>query len=426
MSASYQEAIQYLYQQLPTYHLIGAKAYKADLTNALALCRWVGNPQHTFKTVHVAGTNGKGSSSHMLAAILQCAGYKTGLYTSPHLKDFTERIKINGHDIEQNFVTEFVEQIKPAMAEIKPSFFELTVAMAFQYFASRQIDVAVIEVGLGGRLDATNIIDPEISLITNIGYDHMDILGNTLPEIAYEKAGIIKPNRPVVISEKQDEVEQVFRKQAEKQLAPISFANDVIQSKWLNTEVLEINSQQFNAHLTPELKGRYQAKNVAGVVTTSLEMRKLGWKIPDEAIARGINQTVSITGLKGRWQVLQHNPLVICDTGHNAEGIQQLVAHSETLPHQNLHWVFGMVKDKNHDKVLAILPKHAQYYFCQAKIERAMDAEALCQLASTYGLQGMVVRDVNEAITKARSLSSSNDLILVGGSTFVVAEVNNL
>lgn len=426
MEGAYKAALDFLYTQLPVYHLIGAKAYKKDLTNTIALCQILHNPQKKFKTIHVAGTNGKGSSSHMLAAILQSAGYRTGLYTSPHLKDFSERIKINGAGIDPKFVVEFVNRMKPAMADIQPSFFELTVAMAFEYFALNQVDLAVIEVGLGGRLDSTNIIQPEISLITNIGFDHMDILGNTLPEIASEKAGIIKQNTPVIISEHQPEIEDVFRKKAHALNSTIVFAAHEVVCHSLANGELSIQSNAFNGLLNPELKGRYQIKNVRGVIATASKMIELGWSIKPIDIENGVNKTVSLTGLKGRWQILQHNPLVVCDTGHNAEGILELIEQIALTPHAELHWVFGMVKDKSPEKVLSILPKQAHYYFCQAKIERALDASVLLNLATEKGLAGVAVADVNEALSMALRASKPQDLIMVGGSTFVVAEIDGL
>lgn len=414
-----------MYTQLPVYHHIGPKAYKKDLTNTIKLCGHLSNPQTKFKSVHIAGTNGKGSSSHMLAAILQSAGYKTGLYTSPHLKDFTERIKVNGKDIEQDFVVDFVNKMQGAMVAIQPSFFELTVAMAFEYFVRDQVDIAVIEVGLGGRLDSTNIITPEVSLITNIGYDHMDILGDTLPEIAFEKAGIIKQNVPVIISERQEEVKAVFNQKAFHENSPLTFASDAIHTEWKG-EKLAVDSANFKIVLNPQLKGSYQSKNIAGVMQTALVMRSLGWRLTDDAIAKGIDNTVSITGLKGRWQILQLKPQIVCDTGHNAEGIAELVAQIKRTPHKTLRWVFGVVKDKDPDRVLSILPKNGVYYFCQAKIERALNAEKLAELARKKGLECKAVADVNEAIALAKSECHTDDLIMIGGSTFVVAEVENL
>jgi dihydrofolate synthase / folylpolyglutamate synthase len=424
MLRSYQETIEYLYGQLAVYHLIGPQAYKADLTNTMELCRFLDNPQTKFKTVHVAGTNGKGSSSHMLAAIFQAAGYKTGLYTSPHLKDFSERIKINGKEIDHDFVVEFTTKMDAPMKSIKPSFFELTVAMAFEYFALNKVDIAIIEVGLGGRLDSTNIIQPELSLITNIGYDHMDILGNTLPEIAFEKAGIIKRNTPVVVSERQPEVASVFLEKAKKENAPVEFAVDHVQ--WLPNGLMKVVTSDFSETLDPQLKGAYQSKNIAGVIASALKLRDRGWKISNTAIVAGINQVVSLTGLKGRWQIIRQKPMVVCDTGHNAEGIQELINQIKQTPHRTLRWVFGVVKDKNPDRVLSILPKEAQYYFCCAKIQRAMDAGELNNMAQTHGLTGKVIPDVNEALNNAIADSDVDDLIMVGGSTFVVAEVNDL
>lgn len=426
MDSLYHEALNFLYSQLPVYHHIGPAAYKKDLTNTLQLCALLDNPQHKFKSVHITGTNGKGSSSHIIAAILQSAGYRTGLYTSPHLKDFSERIKINGIQINKNYVVDFVNKMKSAMAEIKPSFFELTVAMAYEYFALEKINIGVIEVGLGGRLDSTNIIMPEVSLITNIGYDHVDILGNTLQEIAFEKAGIIKPGVPVVISERQPEVENVFIKKAKECVSPIFFASDtckVIASKSGEMKI-EYGGSLFT--FEPELKGIYQSKNILGVLQTIMILRDCGFSIPNSAIVNGINNTITLTGLNGRWQKIKDKPMVICDTAHNAEGILELLKQIEMIPHQKLRWVFGMVKDKSPDKVLSLLPAKAKFYFCQAKIPRAMDADEILERALAKGLVGIVVRDVNDALGLAISESQPDDLIMVGGSTFVVGEVEGV
>jgi dihydrofolate synthase / folylpolyglutamate synthase len=425
MKNAYNETIQLLYSQLPVYHHIGPAAYKKDLTNTLELCALLDNPQRKFKSIHVAGTNGKGSSSHMLAAILQTAGYKTGLYTSPHLKDFSERIKINGTEIKKDFVVAFAAKMQSAMEKIRPSFFELTVAMAFEYFAQEKVDIAVIEVGLGGRLDSTNIIDPEVSLITNIGFDHMDILGDTLPEIASEKAGIIKPGRPVIISERQPEVENVFIAKAKESASPICFASDLVTAKKFDNGNVIVQWQLGKDSLTlsPALKGLYQLKNIKGVVQAVLILKTLGYTISDESVVVGINNTTDLTGLKGRWQKINDRPLTICDTAHNAEGLSEIVKQIKITPYKNLKWVLGMVSDKPHEKILSFLPTDAQYYFCQAKIPRAMDAEKLSHLAARFGLKGKVVRDVNEALNTARKESSEDDLIMVGGSTFVVGEV---
>lgn len=426
MLKSYEETINFLYAQLPVFHHIGPAAYKKDLTNTLSLCSFLNNPHQKFKTVHVAGTNGKGSSSHMLAAVLQSAGYKTGLYTSPHLKDFTERIRINGAGIDKGFVVDFVNRMMGTLDEIKPSFFELTVAMAFEYYAREKVDIAVIETGLGGRLDSTNVITPEVSLITNIGYDHMDILGDTLQKIASEKAGIIKPNVPIVVSERQPEVEQIFIDKALSGNSEIHFASDEVKVVLEAPGRFKVSSSDMDFKLNPDLKGAYQLKNIAGVLQTCTVLRAKGFTIPDSAIAAGINTSASLTGLKGRWQKISDKPLVICDVGHNAEGIAEVLNQIKLTPHKKLHWVFGVVKDKSPEKVLGILPQDASYYFCQAKIPRAMDAKKLAELASQFGLSGKVVPDVNHAIQLAKQASNSDDLIIVGGSTFVVAEVNEI
>jgi len=423
---NYQDTLQFLYSQLPVYHHIGPAAYKNDLSNTLELCALLGNPQHKFKSVHVTGTNGKGSSSHMLAAILQSAGYKTGLYTSPHLKDFAERIKINGIEIKKDFVVDFVNRMKPAMEKIKPSFFELTVAMAFQYFAMEKVDIAIVEVGLGGRLDSTNIIDPEVSLITNIGLDHTDILGDTLQKIASEKAGIIKRRKPAVISERQLDVEKIFLDKATEMNSDLYWASDMISLERNDSAKMQVQSNEISIAIEPDLKGLYQEKNIAGVVQTALVMRKLGYQVPDAAIVNGINNTVKLTGLKGRWQKISNAPVVICDTAHNAEGILEIIKQVRFTPHKKLRWVFGMVKDKSPEKVLSILPTDAQYYFCQANIPRALNAIKLLNMAKEKGLSGVAVQDVNDALSLANQESSADDLIMVGGSTFVVAEVDGL
>lgn len=423
---TYQESIDFLYASIPAYHRVGPIAYKGDLTNIIELCKTLGHPETRFKSIHVAGTNGKGSSSHMLAAILQSAGLKTGLYTSPHLKDFTERIRINGVPIAMERVAFFVEQSQLWLEAIKPSFFELTTAMAFQYFAEQEVDIAVIETGLGGRLDSTNIIQPLCSLITNIGFDHTDILGNTLQTIAAEKAGIIKANTPIVISERQPETEAVFLKKAELEQADLFFATDSIQVKVEPDAAMMAPVFGKAIRLVPELKGLYQQKNIAGVLKTVEVLHALGISIPSQAIESGINKTVTLTGLKGRWQTLNQSPLVIADTAHNAEGLAALVQQITLTPHEKLHWVFGMVGDKDPNRVLSILPKSAHYYFCQAKIERALPAVQLQTKALEFGLLGEVVPDVNAALLRAKANSHPEDLIMVGGSTFVVAELNEL
>ncbi|MCU0419924.1 MAG: bifunctional folylpolyglutamate synthase/dihydrofolate synthase [Cyclobacteriaceae bacterium] len=424
---TYPQTLDYLYQSLPMFQRVGAVAYKKDLTNTLALCQVLDNPHQKFKTIHVAGTNGKGSSSHMLAAILQSAGYKTGLYTSPHLKSFTERIKVNGADVSQTFVTDFVARVKPALERIKPSFFETTVAMAFDYFAAQRVDVAVIEVGLGGRLDSTNVITPVLSLITNISLDHQDLLGDTLPQIALEKAGIIKPHVPVVVSQRQAEVQAVFSTRATQQHAELVFASDHYelepagQGYRVKQEGVEVIDP-----LVPDLKGNYQQKNIPGVLASCQVLRQQGFAVSWHHIKTGIENTQSLTGLKGRWQTLRNHPRVICDTAHNEDGIRQVVEQLVKTPHQNLWMVIGMVKDKDISSVLALLPVNAHYFFCQAHIPRALDAHALANQARAYGLRGRVVADVNTAVQEATQMAAAGDLIFVGGSTFVVAELAGL
>ncbi len=429
---SYQQVLDYLYQSLPMFQRVGAVAYKPDLSNTVALCNALGNPENKFKSIHVAGTNGKGSSSHMIAAILQSAGYRTGLYTSPHLKDFTERIRINGVPVSQKFVIDFVNRVKPTLEMIKPSFFETTVAMAFEYFVEQQVDVAVIEVGLGGRLDSTNVITPLVSLITNISWDHMDLLGDTLPKIAAEKAGIIKPKVPTIVSERQLEVDLVFEEKAKSIGSSLTFASDKFVVKPLGDGEFEVSSDSEKSVYELDLKGDYQQKNLAGVLAVVNELKKLEvdhqkyFVISDENIAKGLMHVTELTGLKGRWQKLGTWPLIICDTGHNEAGIREILKQIQKQKFGRLHIVLGMVKDKDIQKILKLLPVEAHYYFCQAKIPRAMAAEELKALASQFSLQGEVISDVNEAILKAKQNASTSDMIFIGGSTFVVAEINEL
>lgn len=431
MFTSYEEVLAYLYASVPVFQRVGASAYKADLTNTLKLCTAVNNPQSKFRSIHVAGTNGKGSTAHMLASILQSSGYKTGLYTSPHLKDFTERIRINTAEVDTEFVVDFVNRIKPTIDEIKPSFFEVTVAMAFDYFASRQVDVAVIEVGLGGRLDSTNIITPELSIITNIGWDHTDLLGDSLQKIAYEKAGIIKLGIPVVVSEKQKEVEQIFIETSHQNNSTLYFAGDDYTVEWKSHDEQQVltawkKKQIFFEGLSFPLQGFYQQKNVTGVLKAVEVLDTLGFSIRHQSLLDGLTNVIRNTGLKGRWQKLGDNPLMICDTGHNVDGMHELIRQIQVQKFDTLHMVIGMVKDKDISKVLALLPQHARYYFCQANIPRALDATLLAEQAKKVGLNGIVIRDVNDAIRKARSAASLNDFIFIGGSTFVVAEIENL
>lgn len=426
---NYAQTIEYLYAKLPMFQRIGEKAYKKDLHNTLALCEFLGNPHLKFKSIHIAGTNGKGSSSHFLAAILQSAGYKTGLYTSPHLKNFTERIKINGQEADEQFIIDFVVKAQGIMDKVQPSFFELTTAMMFDYFAQNQVDIAVIETGLGGRLDSTNVITPEVSLITNISYDHQNILGDTLAQIAFEKSGIIKSHIPCVISELQTEIASVFNQKANNTQSNIYFASE--EYKVVNTpltltppkEEITIlkNNEVFLDNLTCELKGTYQSKNLCGVLKT-VELLK-NYHIEKEHIRQGIEQVVTLTGLKGRWQKLGEKPLIICDTGHNEGGIQEVIKQLSKVVYKKLHFVYGAVNDKDLSKILALLPKEASYYFCKPNIPRGLDAEILAQQAAAYGLQGEVIADVRTALEAAKSNAEAEDMIFVGGSTFVVAEV---
>jgi dihydrofolate synthase / folylpolyglutamate synthase len=409
------------------FQRVGAIAYKKDLTNTLQLCEALGNPQQKFKSIHVAGTNGKGSTSHMLASVLQSAEYRTGLYTSPHLKEFTERIKVNGQEVEKDYVVDFVERIKPEIEKIKPSFFEITVAMAFDYFARQQVDVAVIEVGLGGRLDSTNVITPVLSVITNIGWDHKDILGDTLQKIASEKAGIIKKDIPVVVSERQSEVEEIFITKAKESNAELSFASDAFQVN-PDGDLLRVswNGKLVYDNVNLPLKGFYQRKNLTGVLKAIDVLRMNGFNISDLQLLSGLENVTSQTNFKGRWQKLRDKPLVICDTGHNVDGIRQIVKQISATKFNTLHMVIGMVKDKDVQDVLSLLPKQATYYFCQAKLPRALDASILAEKAKEQGLTGSVIPDVNEAKNAAITNASPDDMVFIGGSTFVVAEIAEL
>ncbi|MCY7353159.1 MAG: bifunctional folylpolyglutamate synthase/dihydrofolate synthase [Cytophagaceae bacterium] len=430
---TYQETIDYLYHLLPVFHRTGASAYKPNLTNTINLCAHLGNPQTKFKSIHVAGTNGKGSTSHMLAAILQSAGYKVGLYTSPHLKDFSERIRVNGQPIAQERVISFVDENRIFIQSVLPSFFELTVGMAFQEFARQQVDIAVVEVGLGGRLDSTNIITPILSLITSIGYDHMDILGDTLPLIAAEKAGIIKPGIPVVISERQSEVEAIFRDVAARNNSPLYFASDrfIIEKHGydrgnLRIELLDQVSRNKN-EWTLELPGTYQMKNLPGVMQAIDLLREQGFELSDEAIKTGLAQTITRTGLKGRWQKIGDNPLTYVDTGHNEAGIKAILECIQSVKHRQLWMILGFVKDKDLERVLRLLPTTANYVFCESNLPRALPAIELAEVAKSFGLRGSIRHNVNEALQFARDQADpDDDLVVVGGSTFVIAEINGI
>jgi len=426
---TYQQTLDYLFEKLPMYSRIGAAAYKEDLDNTIQLCNTLGNPHTSFKTIHVAGTNGKGSVSHMLAAVLQTAGYKTGLYTSPHLKDFRERIKINGEMIPESFVIDFTKRIQLQIETIEPSFFEITVAMAFDYFAKEKVDIAIIEVGLGGRLDSTNIITPEVAVITNIGFDHMNMLGNTLAKIAFEKAGIIKPGIPVVIGETLPETLPVFEQKAKEVNAPLYLAaqhRQALNWKWEHHElVVEVADKHSSDHhvYQLDLPGIYQTKNVLAVLQTCTLLQQKGWKINDAVIHEALKNTKKLTGLHGRWEIIHHSPTVVLDVAHNEAGIYQLLEQIEVTDYHQLHLITGFVKDKEVDTILSLLPKTANYYFTQAHISRALDADSLQATAINYNIQGKIYSNVNDALKEAKTKATKNDLIVVFGSVFLVAEV---
>ena len=404
---NYQETLDWMFSRLPMYQRQGSTAFKKDLTNIQAFCKRLDNPQEKYPCIHVAGTNGKGSTSHMISSILQAAGYKVGLYTSPHLKDFRERIKINGQEIEEEAVVDFIKQEQRFLEHQKLSFFELTVGLAFDYFASSHVDIAVIEVGLGGRLDSTNIINPLLSVITNIGLDHTQFLGETLKEIAFEKGGIIKKDTPVVVGEYQYEVMPVFKELAESKNAPLSLAEEHV------TE-----------HFETDLLGDYQLKNVKTAVQAINVLQLTNFKVTKAAIVKGLKHVVENTGLKGRWQVLQEHPKVVCDTAHNREGLQIVMKQLEREHFLKLHFVLGLVNDKDLQSILSLLPKKAKYYFCKPNIPRGLGAKELEQEAIRQGLEGAVYTSVANAYNQALKNADSGDLIYIGGSTFVVAELD--
>jgi dihydrofolate synthase/folylpolyglutamate synthase len=425
---TYQQTLDYLFERLPMYQRIGAVAYKADLNNTYKIVEQLNHPQKKIKCIHVAGTNGKGSSSHMLAAVLQQAGYKTGLYTSPHLIDFRERIKINGKLISKKYIINFVEKYKLEFEKIEPSFFEWTVGLAFDYFANQKVDIAVIEVGLGGRLDSTNVITPLVSLITNISYDHTNLLGNTLQKIAFEKAGIIKSNTPIVISQTQAATQAVFNTVAKKEKAPIQFADKNysikaynFKSKFLVTSILDKKYNKTNKYEL-DLKGTYQLKNSLGVLNTLEVLKTQGFSIPQKVIKKALKNVCELTGFNGRWQQLSKKPLIIADTGHNEDGIKQVVENLLRLKYNKLHMVFGAVNDKDITKILSLLPKNASYYFVKASVPRALNGNDLERKAIKFKLNGSSYSSVKQGLMVAKKACKKNDLIFVGGSTFVVAD----
>lgn len=403
---NYLETTQWLFSQLPRYQNVGKSAYKADLNQTHKLAKHLNHPEHKFKSVHVGGTNGKGSTAHMLASVLQEAGYKVGLYTSPHLKDYRERIRVNGAMISENFVVDFVAANKPFFEMNSLSFFEMSVGMAFSYFAKEQVDIAVVEVGLGGRLDSTNILNPEVSVITNIGLDHTQFLGTTLAAIAGEKAGIIKSKTPIVIGETQSELNAIFKAKATIEQAPIYFADQLI-----------------NDIYPTSLKGAYQIHNLRTVLQTLSVLNSGAFTISSEATQNGLLKVSENTGLRGRWETLGANPKIICDTAHNKEGLRLVFKQIQTEKFQRLHLVLGMVNDKDVESLLELFPKAAQYYFCKPNVPRGLEAVELAQVFKVNGFEGMVYSSVKTALNAAKKSASQEDLIYIGGSTFVVAEI---
>ena len=404
---NYQEIINWMFNQLPMYQLQGASAYKKDLTNAYLLANHLGNPEKNLRCIHVAGTNGKGSTSHMLASILQEAGYKVGLYTSPHLKDYRERIKITGEEISENFVCDFINKNKTFFEANDMSFFEMTVGLAFDYFAKEKVDLAIIEVGMGGRLDATNIISPLISVITNIGLDHTQFLGTTVQAIAFEKAGIIKPKIPVVIGEHTSETKPVFLDKAAANNSEIYFASDLISENYAS-----------------DLIGDYQIHNKKTVVQTiAILNSQKEFKISDSQIKSGLLNVIKNTGLEGRWQQLGESPKIICDTAHNKNGLEVVMKQIQKETYDTLHIVLGVVNDKDLEEILPLFPTNAIYYFCKPNIPRGLDARMLKEKAATFNLKGEVYNSVSESYSKALLNATNSDFIYVGGSTFVVAEI---
>jgi dihydrofolate synthase/folylpolyglutamate synthase len=427
---NYQQTTDYLFSRLPAYHRIGKAAYKNNLRNTLALDDYFGHPHLNYKTVHIAGTNGKGSVSHMIASVLQEAGYRTGLYTSPHLKDFRERIRVNGRTILKSEVIAFVRKHRKIIEALNPSFFEITVAMAFDHFRKKEVDIAVIEVGLGGRLDSTNIITPVISVITNIGHDHMDLLGDSLRKVAIEKAGIIKKGIPVVIGESQKNICHVFKDKATDTGSEISFADkcfmctmeDIYSGKpeW-KYSVLNMQNKTLTEGSSP-LGGNYQAKNIQTVFMVCHSFRR-GLKVAEKNILDGIARVHTNTGLKGRWHILRKRPLTICDTGHNLEGLSYNLLQLKRIPSTGLHIVIGFVADKDLNKILPLFPADAKYYFTRASVPRALDEQILQAKATEYGLKGNSYSTVAQAYKDAGLNAGPEDLIFIGGSTFVVAEL---
>jgi dihydrofolate synthase/folylpolyglutamate synthase len=428
---TYEETLAYLFEQLPMFHRIGPAAYKANLDNTHAIIALLDHPEQDFRSIHIAGTNGKGSTSHMLASILQQSGYKTGLYTSPHLRDFRERIRVNGKMIEKSEVVKFVKKYKKEFEKIQPSFFEWTVGLAFDYFSRKDVDIAVIETGLGGRLDSTNVVTPLVSVITNVQWDHTNLLGNTLVKIAREKAGIIKPGIPVVIGNTQKETAAVFKNVAKKCGSEIFFADKTFNAVHIEAEpasgsqYVEVlrHRQPYLKNLKLDLGGWYQLKNIPGVLQTAELLQDMSFELNRKNIRRGLAAVRNNTGLSGRWQVIGKNPVIIADTGHNEDGISEVMDQINNIHYRKLHVVIGMVNDKDVSKILRLLPKKASYYFCKPDIPRGMDPELLRKAAAAAGLKGKIYKSVRNALEHAKNEAGNDDLIFIGGSTFVVAEV---
>ena len=426
---NYSETLNWMFNKLPMYQRIGASAYKADLNTTIEIINYLDNPQESFKSIHIAGTNGKGSTSHSLASVFQEAGYKTGLYTSPHLRDFRERIRINGEMISENEVVDFIEKHKSKLEELELSFFEMTVAMAFDYFRKEKVDIAIIEVGMGGRLDSTNVINPELCVITNISLDHVKFLGEDEAHIAVEKAGIIKKETPVVIGETQESCKNVFINTAKEKNSPIFFADQIMDCRKEDTYSIEYqkfdiykNNEQYLKDIKYPLLGNYQKKNLATVIC-ALDILKESFNINDKHIANGLYNVVTNTGLLGRWQVINRNPLAIADTGHNVAGINEVNRQLAETKYNKLHFVLSVVNDKDIDGILQLLPKDAEYYFCKADIPRGLDVNILTEKAHNCRLIGKAYESVRLAYSKALGNAQDGDLVFVGGSNFTVAEV---
>lgn len=426
---TYQETIDFLFSQLPQFSKIGTAAYKKDLSNTLALCQFLDNPQQHFSSIHIAGTNGKGSTAHALASIFQHAGFKTGLYTSPHISDFRERIKLNGNMCSEEFVIRFVEKIKPCLATIQPSFFEITVAMAFQFFAEQKVDIAIIETGLGGRLDSTNVINPLLSIITNITYDHQSILGDTLDEIATEKAGIIKPNTPVVIGRKQVDIAYVFKFKADEEKSKLFFADDVIDVLNVNSNPLNIeltyknNIDQSEHHIFSDLNAFYQIENIKSVLAAIAVYNQFYEKIDFEAVKNGLKTVRLTTHFNGRWQVLQEQPKIVADVGHNEDGIVQVLHQLEKEKYENLYIIYSAVKDKDVDKIIRLFPKNAHFYLTEANLERKMPVEILSKKFEQHHLDYKLFKQPKLAFEAAKADATSSDFILIVGSFFILDDI---